>query len=244
MLQKKYLLVIRFIIFVLIYSFFTCKGYCQSDELKSYFTQTKKSYNKKDYKKAAIFADKAINLSIEEFGMTHLTTATLLENKGRILLELQNYAEAEVQFIKVVDIRKNLIKDHDPEMAEALNYLAVSLRKQNKLSEALKIHDKVLSIMSNIIANNPGQISELSRRSALYRARAYQTKGELLIENGNYVEAEGNFRIASKIFERTLGKNKKELLELLENYLKVLELRGDEKEAVLIAKRIKEINQY
>ena len=53
-----------------------------------------------------------------------------------------------------------------------------------------------------------------------------------------------NFRIASKIFERTLGKNKKELLELLENYLKVLELRGDEKEAVLIAKRIKEINQY
>ena len=31
--------------------------------------------------------------------------------------------------------------------------------------------------LGNIIANNPGQISELSRRSALYRARAYQTKG-------------------------------------------------------------------
>ena len=65
--------------------------------------------------------------------------------------------------------------------------------------------------MGNVIANNPGQISELSRRSALYRARAYQTKGQLLVIEGNYSEAEGNFKIAGKIFERTLGPNKKEL---------------------------------
>ena len=65
--------------------------------------------------------------------------------------------------------------------------------------------------MSNVIANNPGQISELSRRSALYRARAYQTKGQLLIKKGNYKEAEGNFKIAGRIFERTLGENKREL---------------------------------
>ena len=40
-------------------------------------------------------------------------------------------------------------------------------------------------MMGNIIANNPGQISELTRRSALYRARAYETKGLLLLKEKN-----------------------------------------------------------
>ena len=75
-------------------------------------------------------------------------------------------------------------------------------------------------MMGNIIATNPGQISELSRRSALYRARAYQTKGQELLSKNKIEEAKGNFRIAIKIFERTLGKNKKELnylIDMMEN---------------------------
>ena len=68
--------------------------------------------------------------------------------------------------------------------------------------------------MGNIIANNPGQISELSRRSALYRARAYETKGLQLLRQNKKDEAKGNFKIAIKIFDRTLGKNKKELILL------------------------------
>ena len=107
---------------------------------------------------------------------------------------------------KYLILGKSLINNYNPDVAEALNYLALSLRKQNKLKEAIIEHNKVLNIMSNIIANNPGQISELSRRSALYRARAYQTKGQLLITEGNYSEAEGNFNIAEKIFERTFRK--------------------------------------
>ena len=85
-------------------------------------------------------------------------------------------------------LEKSLIDNYNPDVAEALNYLALSLRKQNKLKEAITEHNKVLNIMSNVIANNPGQISELSRRSALYRARAYQTKGQLLITEGNYMK--------------------------------------------------------
>ena len=126
-----------------------------------------------------------------------------------------------MQFRNVINIRNELIDAYHPDIAEQLNYLALSLRKQNKLKEAIEEHNKVLNIMSNVIANNPGQISELSRRSALYRARAYHTKGRLLIEEGNYLEAEGNFKIAGKIYERTLGKNKKEL-EVLKLEIKEL----------------------
>ena len=188
--------------------------YSQSTDLKKEYKLTNKYFKEKKFNEALSSNEKALKLSLTEFGLTHLTTATLLENKGRLLLELNEYKDAEMQFREVLVIRKSLIDNYNPDVAEALNYLALSLRKQNKLKEAITEHNKVLNIMSNVIANNPGQISELSRRSALYRARAYQTKGQLLITEGNYSEAEGNFNIAEKIFERTLGNNKKEL-ELL-----------------------------
>ena len=190
-----------------------CNSYLfsQSIELKKAYKQTNKYFKEKNFNQAFLSNEIALALSVEEFGLTHLTTATLLENKGRLLLNLKKYQQAEMQFRDVINIRNKLIDAYHPDIAEPLNYLALSLRKQNKLKEAVEEHNKVLNIMSNVIANNPGQISELSRRSALYRARAYHTKGRLLIEEGNYLEAEGNFKIAGKIFERTLGKNKSEL---------------------------------
>ena len=203
----------RIILFFL-FSFYNFYLYSQSTDLKKEYKLTSKYFKEKKFNEALSSNEKALKLSLKEFGLNHLTTATLLENKGRLLLELNEYKDAEMQFREVLVIRKSLIDNYNPDVAEALNYLALSLRKQNKLKEAITEHNKVLNIMSNVIANNPGQISELSRRSALYRARAYQTKGQLLITEGNYSEAEGNFNIAEKIFERTLGNNKKEL-ELL-----------------------------
>ena len=203
----------RIILFFL-FSFYNFYLYSQSTDLKKEYKLTNKYFKEKKFNEALSSNEKALKLSLKEFGLNHLTTATLLENKGRLLLELNEYKDAEMQFREVLVIRKSLIDNYNPDVAEALNYLALSLRKQNKLKEAITEHNKVLNIMSNVIANNPGQISELSRRSALYRARAYQTKGQLLITEGNYSEAEGNFNIAEKIFERTLGNNKKEL-ELL-----------------------------
>ena len=48
-----------------------------------------------------------MKLSLKEFGLTHLTTATLLENKGRLLLELNEYKDAEMQFREVIDNKKD-----------------------------------------------------------------------------------------------------------------------------------------
>ena len=61
-----------------------------------------------------------------------------------------------MQFREVLLKRKSLMDNYNPDVAEALNYLALSLRKQNKLKEAITEHNKVLNIMSNVIANNPG----------------------------------------------------------------------------------------
>ena len=186
----------------------------QSLELKNEFKVTKRLFKEKKFHDALISNDKALQLSNIEFGEKHLTTATLLENKGRLLLELEEFYKAELIFRDVYKIREELIHKNHPDIAEALNYLALSLRFQNKLDDAILIHNQVLTMMASVIANNPGQISELTRSSALYRARAYETKGIQLIKQNKLEEAKGNFRIAIKIFDRTLGKDKRELILL------------------------------
>ncbi len=202
------------LLLLLILSFTSTFLNSQSLELKNEFKVTKRLFKEKKFHDALISNDKALQLSNIEFGEKHLTTATLLENKGRLLLELKQFYKAELIFIEVHKIREELIKKNHPDIAEALNYLALSLRFQNKLIDAISVHNKVLSMMASVIANNPGQISELTRSSALYRARAYETKGIQLIKQNKLEEAKGNFRIAIKIFERTLGKDKRELIFL------------------------------
>ena len=202
------------LLLLLILSFTSAFLNSQSLELKNEFKVTKRLFKEKKFHDALISNDKALQLSNIEFGEKHLTTATLLENKGRLLLELDEFYKAELIFRDVHDIREELINKNHPDIAEALNYLALSLRFQNKLDDAILVHNKVLNMMASVIANNPGQISELTRSSALYRARAYETKGIQLIKQNKLEEAKGNFRIAIKIFERTLGKDKRELILL------------------------------
>ena len=202
------------LLLLLILSFTSAFLNSQSLELKNEFKVTKRLFKEKKFHDALISNDKALKLSNIEFGEKHLTTATLLENKGRLLLELDEFYKAELIFRNVHEIREELINKNHPDIAEALNYLALSLRFQNKLDDAILVHNKVLNMMASVIANNPGQISELTRSSALYRARAYETKGIQLIKQNKLEEAKGNFRIAIKIFERTLGKDKRELVFL------------------------------
>ena len=202
------------LLLLLILSFTSAFLNSQSLELKNEFKVTKRLFKEKKFHDALISNDKALQLSNIEFGEKHLTTATLLENKGRLLLELDEFYKAELIFRDVHEIREELINKNHPDIAEALNYLALSLRFQNKLDDAILVHNKVLNMMASVIANNPGQISELTRSSALYRARAYETKGIQLIKQNKFEEAKGNFRIAIKIFERTLGKDKRELIFL------------------------------
>ena len=202
------------LLLLLILSFTSAFLNSQSLELKNEFKVTKRLFKEKKFHDALISNDKALQLSNIEFGEKHLTTATLLENKGRLLLELDEFYKAELIFRNVHEIREELINKNHPDIAEALNYLALSLRFQNKLDDAILVHNKVLNMMASVIANNPGQISELTRSSALYRARAYETKGIQLIKQNKLEEAKGNFRIAIKIFDRTLGKNKRELILL------------------------------
>ena len=132
------------LLLLLILSFTSAFLNSQSLELKNEFKATKRLFKEKKFYEALKSNDKALQLSNIEFGEKHLTTATLLENKGRLLLELEQFYKAELIFIEVHKIREELIKKNHPDIAEALNYLALSLRFQNKLDDATLVYNKVL----------------------------------------------------------------------------------------------------
>ena len=213
----------------------------QSIELKKYFSETSKHYKNKNFNKASLSADKAIKLSLIEFGEEHSITATLLENKGRIYTMQNNHLDAEKLFFKVVAIRKKILDKKNPDYAESLDHLARSIRAQGRLKEATVIHNEVLSIMTYVIANNPHAISNLTRLASLYRARALHTKAYLLTEKKSYKESYGFYNSASVIYERALGKNKKELLELLNKYRETLLLNNKNEEAQKIDSKINKL---
>ena len=89
----------------------------QSLELKNEFKVTKRLFKEKKFHEALISNDKALQLSNIEFGDKHLTTATLLENKGRLLLELEEFFQAELIFRDVYKIREELINKNHPDIA-------------------------------------------------------------------------------------------------------------------------------
>ena len=184
----------------------------QSLKLKNEFKVTKRLFKERKFHDAFIPNDKALQLSNIELGDTHRTSAALLENKGLLLLELIKFYKTELIFRDVYNIREEPINKNHPDKVETLNYLALSSRCQNKLDDVMSAHNQVLTMMASVIANNLGQTSELTRRLALYRAKAYEIKGLQLIKQNKLEEAKGNFRIAIKIFDRTLGKTKGTLI--------------------------------
>ena len=107
--------------------------FSQSNELREEYIQTYKSFEEQNFRKALESNSRALELSIKEFSKLNLTTATLHENKAILLIELQDYRKAEVIFREVVETRTKLIENYTPELAETLDYLVLSLRKQNKL---------------------------------------------------------------------------------------------------------------
>ncbi len=149
----------------------------KSLELKNELKVTKRLFKEKKFHDALISNNKASQLSNIEFREKHLTTVTLVENKDRLLLELEEFYKAELIFRDIYKIIEELINKKHPDIDEVLNYLALYLRLQNTLNDAILVHNKVLTMMVSVIANKTGQIPELTRSPALYRARAYEING-------------------------------------------------------------------
>lgn len=214
----------------------------QSIELRNSLKATKTLYNEGKLLEAITSATKAIEFSKIDFGMKHYYTATLIENLGIIQYELFMYEEARNSFIEVLSIRKETLKEDHTDIAESLNYIALSNRKLLKYEIALNFHNEALLIMSrSITKSNAHAMNEKNRKGAIFRACAMHTKALLEIKNKNINEAIGLLKTSSKIFFNTLGKDKSQLIESYKDLIEQALLINDLELAASTKKKLKKI---
>ena len=216
----------------------------QSIELREALKSTKALYNNGKLQEAIYSAINAIELSKIDFGRDHFYTATLIENLGIIQYESLMYENAEASFQKVLEIRKNILKNDHTDIAEVLNFIALSNRKLLKYDKALNYHNEALLVMSRIITkSNPNAMNEQNRKGAMYRASAMHTRALIAVKNKNIDDAIGLLKTSSRIFYNTLGKDKKQLIESYQELIKQALSINDLELANSIKKKLKKLNK-
>ncbi len=194
----------------------------QSIELRESLKNTKNLYKEGKLNDALNSALDSIEYSKEDFGRKHYYTATLIENLGILQYELLMYEDAKKSFMEVLEIRKITLEPDHTDIAESLNYIALSNRKLFQYDEAINYHNKALLVMSrSITKSNPHAMNEKNRKGAIFRASALHTKALIEIQNKNINDAIGLLKTSSKIFYNTLGKDKSQLIESYEELIKL-----------------------
>jgi len=236
---KKILLVV-----LIISTNLNTSGYAQSIELREAFKKSKSAYKSGNLEEAMKFTSEAIKLSNKDFGIEHFYTATLIANLGLIQYEKTLYEDSNISFKKALTIRKKVLKTDHEDIAETLNYIALTNRKLSKYNKALEYHNDALLIMSrSITKSNPHAINEKTRKGALYKASAMHTKALIEIDNNNIIEAIGLLKTASRIFLHSLGKDKTELMEAYEELYKQAKKINDTELMKDIKKRLNKLNE-
>ena len=216
----------------------------QSIELRETLKNTKTLYNNGKLQEAIYSAIKAIELSKKDLGKNHFYTATLIENLGIIQYESLMYKNAEKSFEEVLEIRKKILKTDHTDIAEVLNFIALSNRKLFKYDKALNYHNEALLVMSRIITkSNPNAMNEQNRKGAMYRASAMHTRALIAVKNKNINDAIGLLKTSSRIFYNTLGKDKKQLIESYQELIKQALNINDLELANSIKKKLKKLNK-
>ena len=125
-----------------------------------------------------------------------MQVATSLNHLGGVQLYLGNLAEADDLFRRSLAIRRRLLGDEHPDVAESFIMLADTVRYQGKLQEAEGYAREALAIETHLL-----QGRAISLRVAL----AQESLGGALLEQGNGQEAVGLLRNAAATRKELLG---------------------------------------
>ena len=213
----------KIIIIILLFNFLNINLiFSQSLELRESVKNTKTLYKEGKLNDAVKPALRAIQYSYNDFGKDHYYTATLIENLGIIQYELLMYEDAKKSFMEVLEIRKIALDPDHTDIAEALNYIALTNRKLHQYDTSIYYHNEALLVMSrSLTKSNPHAMNEKSRKGAIFKACALHTKALVEIKNKNLDDAVGLLKASSKIFYNTLGKDKSQLIESYKELIKL-----------------------
>ena len=122
-----------------------------------------------DYERADRLLMKSLTTRREASGDTR-EVADALFNLGVLRWRQSNFAEAEIVFREAYDIRKELYgTELHPDVAGALNALALSISKQGRLTEAVPMQERMMEISPQLEESEQWQAMSMNNLAVLYQ---------------------------------------------------------------------------
>jgi len=219
------------------------QAFAQSAELRAAHRQVAEHYKEGDYEKALEFAEEAVDLSAEEFGAEHPTTATLIHNMGELQRARGELAAAEQLYNRALAIRQATLDPNHPDLAASNDSLGRVMTARGKFAEAEAHHWEAVRILEQTLARRPHVIDRLSSRGAMYRARALYNRGLAYEADERFTEAESLFDGVVAVFESNLSAGHPDLIAPLEHRAEMLRELDRDAEAAEIDARAAAIRE-
>ncbi|GHO79852.1 tetratricopeptide repeat protein [Ktedonobacter sp. SOSP1-85] len=155
-----------------------------------------------------------------------LALASLAYKVGQYLREGGQYAEAEPFYQRAVHIREQLLGSDHPEVARALNNLALIYWKKGQYTEAEPLFQRALYIWRQALGPSHPFIAVALNNLAILNA-----------EQGKYAEAEPLFQRALHLSEQSQGPEHPDVARALHNLAELYTGQGKYAEAELLLQR-------
>jgi CHAT domain-containing protein/Flp pilus assembly protein TadD len=163
--------------------------------------------------------EQALDLCARLLGDSFPDTASGYDGLASNLYAQRKFAEAEKQFRKALDLRRELLNDH-PLTAQSYGSLADCLDDRNKLAEAEEHYRKALALCRELLGEHH-----------LNTAQCYGNLGYILNRQGKYREAEKSNRAALTLKRQLLGDEHRETAASYNNLASNLQHLGRYAEA-------------
>ena len=202
-----------------------------SEELREVQNKVKAMFKLHQYAEAVPYAEIAIQLSEEEFGNKHPTTAAFHFNLGKLYQLQSRFTDAQSLYERALKIRVATLGAIHADVAASHNSLGRLFEEQDNLTDAEKHYSRALEVMQSVLADNPHAFNSMSRIATKYRARAYHNRARLLHVQGKYADSENLFGAAMVMMRSSFGEKHSEVARGYENYALLLRDMGRPEEA-------------
>lgn len=186
-----------------------------------------------DYPMAQGYFEGALKISQTMHGEHHFSTVPSLNNLAFLLKDLGNYAEAQRYFEQALMINETVWGEQHPDTINNLNNLGFLLLDRALAAEAASPHRQgrtgdlfaeARRHLEHALTIIEGMYPERHPR----RAEGFDSLGQLLARQGEYVEARLYFERALAIRQQVLGEWHPETARSLSNLGWVLAAQGDD----------------
>lgn len=164
-------------------------------DLNSLFIALDRYYEtQEDDTQLIALSERCLSETRERLGEAHPDVAKILSNLAYANWLKERYSEAELLYLKALELNRQLLGEEHPIIASSLNDLACLYEAQGRYSEAEPLYQTALSLNQRLLGDeHPSIASSLSNLAGFYAIQ------------GNIYEAEALYRQALKLNEKLLG---------------------------------------